>query len=252
MSGQEKRKSVRVEKPLLVRYSPEAGMKDRWSVSYIKNISEEGLLFDTNKQFIYGEKVNLMIKIPLDPDNWIKTKGSVVESTPFIGRSFLTRLQFTCLEDKQRKLIGDYIVWLLEREKPKSRIDGANDKRKSARIYKNLMISYGTQNYLGVVEKWDITTARNFSKTGMVFTSGYACEGEIDFIIKIPSHPDEPLHIRGKVIESSLPETAGPLVAKDAFITRVEFIGLKKEHEKLLGDYVDWFIKNEKEKKEGE
>lgn len=242
---QEKRKSIRIEKSLMIRYSPEIGNKDSWNIALIKNISEAGVLFDTNKQFQAGENILLMLKIPLDPYNWMETKGSVVESLPYIGKSFLTRLKFICINEAQRNLIRDYVAWFLSNKNPNNPISSQNEKRKAERIYKSLTVSYGIQNHLGVVEKWDITTVRNFSKTGMVFTSSYACEDKIDFMIKIPSHPYECLRIRGRVIESSALKLANSETATGTFLTRVEFIDLKNEQHKLLCDYVEWFIKND-------
>ena len=242
---EEKRQSVRIEKPLTVRYSPEIDSKDNWNVSFIKNVSETGISFDTNKQFQAGENILLMFKIPLDPYNWLETKGSVVESRPSTGKSFLTRLKFISIKEAQRNLIRDYVTWFLSKENPSSPMSSQNEKRKAERIYKSLIVSYGIQNHLGVVEKWDITTVRNLSKTGMVFTSSYACVDKIDFMIKLPSHPYEPLRIRGRAIESSALKLANLETATGTFLTRVEFIDLKDEENKLLCDYVEWLIKND-------
>ena len=251
---QEKRKSVRIEKPLMVKYAQEGGGENNWNVAFIKNISEAGILFDTNKQFPPGENILIMLKIPLDPDNWMETKGIVVESRHFMGSFFLTRLKFTSINDAQRALIKDYVSWFLSTQHPEKHIDSENDKRKATRIYKNLIVSYGVQNHLGVVKKWDITTVRNFSKTGMVFTAGYICDDTIDFMIRLPSNPHEPLHIRGRVIESSTLKLANTESINGTFLTRVEFINLKDEHSKLLSDYIELLIKNDsgRPKKEDE
>jgi len=241
----EKRKSVRIEKSLLVKYSPEIDSKDNWNVAFIKNISEEGMLFDTNKQFRTGENILLMLKIPLDPYNWMETKGSVIESCPYIGKSFLTRLKFTSINQEQQKLIRDYVAWFLCNKNHGNAEASQNEKRKAERIYKSLMVSYGIENHLGIVEKWDITSVRNFSKTGMVFTSGYACEDKVDFMVKLPSHPYEHLHIRGKVIESSALKLANSENSTGTFLTRVEFVDLKDADYKLICDYIEWLIKND-------
>jgi Tfp pilus assembly protein PilZ len=242
---EEKRQSIRIEKSLMVRYSPEIGSKDNWSVSFVKNISETGVLFDTNNQYPVGENLLLMLKIPLDPYNWMETKGSVVESAPYVGKSFLTRLKFVGLNDAQRSLIREYVAWFLSGKSPNSATETQNEKRKAERIYKSLVVSYGVENHLGVVEKWDITSVRNLSKTGMVFTSSYRCEDVIDFMIKVPSHPYEQLRIRGRVIESSALKLPNSEIATGTFLTRVEFVDLKEEYQKVLSDYVAWLIKND-------
>lgn len=245
---QEKRKSIRVEKPLLVRYSSEIGSKDNWNIAFIKNVSEAGILFDTNKQFQIGENILLRLKIPLDPYNWMETKGSVIESLPYISKTFLTRLKFICLNDTQRKLIRDYVAWFLKNNTRDNPISSQNEKRKAERMYKSLMVSYGIENYLGIVEKWDITTVRNFSATGMVFTSSYACEDKINLMIKIPSRPYEHLCIRAMVIESNALKLANSEDSPGTFLTRVEFIDLKNEQKHLINDYIEWLIKNDPNK----
>ncbi len=251
---QEKRKSIRIEKPLMVKYALDCAGGKGWNVAFIKNISEAGILFDTNRQFPAGENILVMLKIPLDPDNWIEAKGIVVDSRPFMGNFFLTSLKFTTLNDAQRALIKDYVAWFLSTQSPAQHTVFENDKRKATRIYKNLMISYGVRNNLGVVEKWDITTVKNFSKTGMVFTSGYICKDMVDFMIRLPSHPYEPLHINGRVIESSTLKSAGSGSISGTFLTRVEFINLRKEHSDLLNDFIDSLIENDpgRPKKEDE
>ncbi|MDD5128332.1 MAG: PilZ domain-containing protein [Candidatus Omnitrophica bacterium] len=250
---QEKRQSVRIEKPLMIKYSPETGERNNWDIAYIKNLSETGVLFDTNKQFQAGENILIMFKIPIAPDSWMKTRGCVVESLPFMGKFFLTRLKFTSIDNAQKTLIKDYVNLVLS-QNPGKQISSENDKRKAPRIYKNLVVSYGVQNHLGVVEKWDVTTVMNFSKTGMGFTSSYICKDTVDFMIKLPSHPYEPFHIRGKVIASDELKLSDSATLKGTFLTRVEFVYLKDEYKKLLFDYIDWLIKNDPDrpKKEDE
>jgi len=251
---QEKRRSIRIEKQLMVKYALDCGGEKVWNIAFIKNISEAGILFDTNRQFPAGENILVMLKIPLDPDNWIEAKGVVVDSRPFMGNFFLTRFKFTSLNEPQRTLIKDYVTWFLSTQNPVKPMASENDKRKATRIYKNLMVSYGVRNDLGVVEKWDITTVKNFSKTGMVFTSGYICKDMVDFMIRLPSHPYEPLHINGRVIESGALKLPNSGMVGGTFLTRVEFINLKKEHSDLLNDFIDWLIKNDPDrpKKEDE
>ena len=117
LTMQEKRKSIRIAKPLMVKYSPEIGAKNVWNFAFIKNISESGILFDTNRQFQAGENILLKLKIPLDPDNWMETKGSVVKSEPFMGNFFLTRLKFISINEAQRTLIKEYVDWFLNTKK---------------------------------------------------------------------------------------------------------------------------------------
>ena len=242
---QEKRKAIRIEKSLMVKYSPEINNKDNWNISFVKNVSETGILFDTNKQFQAGENILMLLKIPLDPYNWLEIKGSVIESSPYIGKVFLTRLKFICINKAECDLIKNYVGWYLNSKNSHGQLASQNEKRKAERMYKSLMVSYGIQNHLGVVEKWDITSIRNFSKTGMVFTSGYHLEDKVDFMIKLPSHPYDSFHIRGMIIESSALILPNSETTTGTFLTRVESINLRDEQTKLIGDYIDWLIKND-------
>jgi len=240
----ENRKSTRIDKSLVIKYS--SGIdKKTWDISSVKNISETGILFDTNRQFQAGEDILVLFKIPLDPYNWIEANVSVVESTPCIGGAFLTRIKFVSIDEPDRKMIKDYVAWFLRNVKTDNQPLLRNEKRKAERIYKSLIVSYGTENHLGVVEKWDITTVINFSKKGMVFTSNCICGDKINFMIKLPSRPYESLCICGRIIESKALKLTNSETLTGTFITRVEFVDLKDEQNKLLCDYAEWLINND-------
>ena len=108
----EKRKTTRIEKVLVARYSSIGQGADSWDSTSIKNISIEGMLLFTNKTFAKGELINLLLKIPFDPLHWIEAKGQVVESL-----TNKTRIKFIELGEAQRKLIGDYVDWFTKKEK---------------------------------------------------------------------------------------------------------------------------------------
>ncbi|MDD3345351.1 MAG: PilZ domain-containing protein [Candidatus Omnitrophica bacterium] len=249
---QEKRKAVRIAKSLMVKYSPDGGASG-WDVSFIKNISEDGVLFDTGREFPAGSQVSLMFKVPSDLQNWIEAKAEVVASEPFIGKIFLTRFKFIEIGETQKKSVKRYIERIIDPSGARNGDTPENDRRKAARVNKKLMICYGRLDSRGEVEKWDMTSTQNFSKTGMIFTSAYPCQGTVEFMVKIPSRPFESLRIRGKVIESKELKIADSRAAAGTFLTRVEFIELKEEYDKLLGDYVEWLARNEtgNSKKEG-
>jgi len=248
---QEKRKTKRIKKTLVAQYFCESNPKASWDSTCIKNISEEGLLFTTNKQFAAGDILQLMFKIPLDPLNWVKTQGKVINSTVSTGDSFLTRIEFTGLNESQKKLMRDYVDWFLRDNSASQEIDWQNENRKAPRIQKDLITMYGMQNNQGLVEKWDTTLVKNFSEIGMGFitTSSFSRGDKIDFMIKIPTHPFDWLRLYGKVIESVVLKGIGRNSISQTYLTRAEFIDIKDEEKKLIQDYITWFLNKKEEAK---
>ncbi len=107
----EKRKTPRINKVLVTRYSPIQQEADSWDAGTLKNISTGGILLFTNKIFNKGEMLKVLIKIPFDPLHWLETNGEVVES-----KKNTTRIRFLDLGETQKKLITDYIAWFIKRE----------------------------------------------------------------------------------------------------------------------------------------
>jgi len=248
---QEKRKTKRIKKTLTAQYFCESDPKASWDSTCIRNISEKGLLFTTNKQFTAGDILQLMFKIPLDPLNWVKTQGKVINSTVLSGDSFLTSIEFTELNDNQKKLMQDYVDWFLRNNSSVKEIDWQNENRKAPRIQKNLMAMYGMQNSQGLVEKWDTTLVKNFSEIGIGFitTSAFAFGDKIDFMIKIPTRPYDWLRLHGKAIESVVLKGIGTNSISQTYLTRAEFTDIKSEEKKLIQDYITWFLNKKEETK---
>lgn len=118
---QDKRKTVRVEKALVVKYAqstPEPLRWDseplRWDSTTVKNISASGILINTFKVFAQNEKLLLRFLIPTDPFNPLEVTGEVVDS---FTHGHGTRIKFIDLTEQQKKLIGDYVEYLLKKNK---------------------------------------------------------------------------------------------------------------------------------------
>jgi len=107
-----------------------------------------------------------------------------------------------------------------------------SDRRNAPRIEKALIVQYA--QVLQGRSCWDSTTVKNISKAGISLNTGRIfAKGEIlKLLIKIPSDPFHWLKAEGKVVESS------------ANTTRLKFIGLGKEQEQLIHDYVEWSIRH--------
>jgi len=109
---QEKRKTVRIEKTLIIQYAQITPEPLCWDSSTIKNISVEGVLFNSNKIFTNNAKLQLRFTIPTDPYNRLEATGEVVES--FANR---TRIKFIDLGEHEKKMISDYMQSLLKNKK---------------------------------------------------------------------------------------------------------------------------------------
>lgn len=106
---EEKRKSPRIEKVLVAQYSHEVDSISRWDSTTIKNISAEGILLNTNKNFEKDQLLILRFKLPFDPSHWLKAKGKVVESS-----QLKTRVEFVDLDEEQKKIIHEYVTWFVK------------------------------------------------------------------------------------------------------------------------------------------
>ena len=108
-----------------------------------------------------------------------------------------------------------------------------NEKRKGTRIEKVLITRYTPIQQ--VADSWDSTTLKNISTEGiLLYTKNTFSKGDLlKLLIKIPFDPLHWLEAKGQVIESLIN------------ITRIKFIELTETQRKLIGDYVDWFVKKE-------
>jgi len=107
----ERRESVRIKKSLTVYYANKD--KEKWDMSIIKNISETGICITTNKNFTLDEIINFRIKLPSEPFQWLELYGKVMECEGAISGIYITRAEFICLKAGQKKLIKEYIAWVL-------------------------------------------------------------------------------------------------------------------------------------------
>ena len=105
----EKRKASRIEKVLVAQYSEDEPEVTHWDSTSIKNISTEGILLCTNKNFTKDQVLVLRFKIPFDPSHWLNAKGKVIESF-----QCKTRLRFIELNEEQKKIIRDYVDWFVK------------------------------------------------------------------------------------------------------------------------------------------
>ncbi|MDP2927474.1 MAG: PilZ domain-containing protein [Candidatus Omnitrophota bacterium] len=111
---EEKRQNARIDKPLIMQYAQSTPEPLRWDSTTIKNISTDGILFNTNKIFGKNERLQLRFTIPADPFNRLEAVGEVVES---VLHGHRTRIKFINLGEHEKKVIGDYVECLLRSNK---------------------------------------------------------------------------------------------------------------------------------------
>jgi hypothetical protein len=114
---QEKRQNTRVEKALIIQYAQSTPVPLRWDSTTIKNISTDGVFFNSHKLFAKKEILCFRFTVPTDPFNRLEVAGEVVES--FIN-GHGTRIKFINLDEQQKKVICDYVEFLLKKNKKSS------------------------------------------------------------------------------------------------------------------------------------
>jgi len=128
------------------------------------------------------------------------------------------------------------------------------ERRKSVRIKKVLTVRYG-YNVDKNVKKWDITTIRDISETGMCITTHrrFSPDDILTFLIKIPSRPLEWMEFKGRIVGTNESNVipGESVIRSPVTITRAEFINLKKNQKELIREYITWFLtKLKKEEKQ--
>ena len=116
---EERRRSIRVKKPLTVQYNYTLDNKTIWDMSFIKDLSDTGMCITTNKIFPKDEIFFIRIKVPIKPHLALEIEGKVVESKESKACGYITRVEFAGLKDDQKELIREYIAWVLVKERSK-------------------------------------------------------------------------------------------------------------------------------------
>jgi hypothetical protein len=117
----------------------------------------------------------------------------------------------------------------------------SEERRRAIRVKSSIFIQY-CLDLNSSSKKWDITSVKNLSETGVCIVTGkrFEANSDIEIRFKLPSRPFEPVNVMGRVVES---KESG---FGNSYLTRVEFKDIKEDIKKLFRDFVDWIIKNEK------
>jgi len=251
---EEKRKSFRIRKPLLVKFRHSSGKQ--YTIC-ITDINENGVRFLSTALFAGGDSLSLSLKLPNNPNQWQECKGEVLESkdiTKYPGAfvsGFQTRIKFTSVPENTAKFLKEYCDFALRQDQALERIveqqlrtcNKDSDKRSGVRINKFLVAMYSELTEL-MSGKWDITAIRNISTGGAVFTTKvfYNNSAHLRLMVKVPSKPFDWLDFDTRVVESRQLKNIEDLLIGGTYLTRVQFISVPLEKREQLDEYIEWFI----------
>lgn len=115
--SEERRKSVRINKIINVRYSyTTSNGEKKWDMTSTSNISEAGMCITTIRKFSPNDIMAFFIKIPTRPLEWIDFTGRIVASEEaktkrgeYLPGTYTTRMEFINIKEEQRELIRQFI-----------------------------------------------------------------------------------------------------------------------------------------------
>ncbi len=120
---EERRKAVRVAKPVLVRYQINANTNEyrkRWDETQVKDLSETGAKITTAQCYPQGTVITLRFRLPSSPES-VEVQGKVVDCQQLCGKyespisgMHLTRLEFIHDNEESRKMLREYVEWVLK------------------------------------------------------------------------------------------------------------------------------------------
>jgi hypothetical protein len=113
----ERRKSIRIKKPIAVQYGHSVNNKLVWNMSLLKDLSDTGLCIGTDKHFSKDDIFFLRLKLPLTPFEPLDLDSKVIESNKILAGLYTTRLEFINVSEKQKELIREYVAWFLIKER---------------------------------------------------------------------------------------------------------------------------------------
>jgi len=115
----EKRGNVRINKSLVAMYSKlDDSTLAEWDITAIRNISTGGALFTAKSLYKNFTHLQLLIKIPSRPFDWLDLNAKVIEAKKLtntddllVGGTFLTRVEFFSVPLEKREPLEEYIEW---------------------------------------------------------------------------------------------------------------------------------------------
>jgi len=122
----ERRRAIRIKKPLLVHYSKDGKV---WDISPVRDFSETGMQFTINGKLEVGRILKFSILIPLKPVERLEFSGKVIDSVELKTRygasvpdMYITRIELMDMHDEQKALLRRYIAWVLKHDATMSKL----------------------------------------------------------------------------------------------------------------------------------
>lgn len=113
--SEERRKAVRIKKPLIVQYMDEAGNK-LWDISSVWDFSELGMMITTEQPFPEEAVLNFRIRLPSHPYESFAIKGKIISSKSTRSYIYVTRIEFVDIPQECQDALKEYIKWYLDKE----------------------------------------------------------------------------------------------------------------------------------------
>jgi len=251
---EEKRRSIRIMRPLLFRFKDSSGKIHLLSIS---NLNQEGIGMLSPVPFSEGEYLDVSLKLPSRPEEWHECRCRVLESkdiTKYPGAfisGFRTRIKFDSISERTATFLKDYCDFVTKQNQKfdqtfEERIGvwgKEKEQRRTIRIHKSIVVMYSGSYELGPTD-WDITAVRNISTSGAIFTTNTAFkkDSDLQLLIKIPLKPFNWIEFNGKVIESKQLKNLDDFSVGGTYLTRIKFFSVPMGNRELLEEYVEWFI----------
>jgi c-di-GMP-binding flagellar brake protein YcgR len=228
--SEEKRKAVRLRRQLFIQYGFKINDQQKWDIGTLRDISEIGMCFITSRSFSIGWVLDLRVKFPSDPSLLLEIKGKVVASKGSLSDTYMTRVEFFGLDEKQKKAVQVYI---------QSYSDPAEytgvERRRNPRINSNFVVSY---RMLEEKDNVDISQTKNLSLGGMLLTTNrlLAPGTKLALEIRLPAAL-ESIRIIGEVVD------AREVVKGVIYDTRIKFLTVDENYLKSIRATVDYYFK---------
>jgi len=114
MMSTERRKARRINKNLLVQYR-ESGDAKCWDIAQVKDISESGIVIQTDKIFAVNVILHLRIKLPSRPFLCLEFDGRIVEC-----EKCQVRIEIKKIDSVGKNMLGEYIAWHINKYPPQN------------------------------------------------------------------------------------------------------------------------------------
>ncbi|MBU1999185.1 MAG: PilZ domain-containing protein [Candidatus Omnitrophota bacterium] len=216
----ERRRSARINKHLSLQYF--SRKNGSWNRGIIKDISYCGACFVSDEPYIANSIIDLKIKIPPLPEDWIETKAKIVSCEGSDKSICVIRVEFIGFKENQKNIFLNYILALA----PKSILSETETKQEG--LKKPLTVKYSHLDENNQLQ-WSHAKVLCINTMGIILNSSGQLKSNttINIMAIFPEHPSETIQMRARVISSIL--TPG-----GTYRTELEFLELDKNKMQII------------------